>query len=88
MVEKLFSPERVSQLEYFLQKTPKIEWQWMFVLGIMLGAFISSATSGSFRLQSVPDMWRGRFGGGVGLRAVTAFIGGAVLLFGARLAGG
>jgi hypothetical protein len=88
MVEKLFSPERVSQLEYFLQKTPKIEWQWMFVLGIMLGAFISSATSGSFRLQSVPDMWRGRFGGSVGLRAVTAFIGGAVLLFGARLAGG
>jgi hypothetical protein len=88
MVEKLFSPERVSQIEYFLQKTPKIEWQWMFVLGIMLGAFISSATSGSFRLQSVPDMWRGRFGGSVGLRAFTAFLGGAILLFGARLAGG
>ncbi len=88
MVEKLFSPERVSQLEYFLQKTPKIEWQWMFVFGIMLGAFISSVTSGSFRVQPVPDMWRGRFGESVGLRAVTAFLGGAIALFGARLAGG
>jgi hypothetical protein len=88
MLERIFSPEHVSRLAYFLRETPKVEWQWMFVLGIMLGSFISAVTSGSFRVHAVPDMWRGHFGGGVGLRAFTAFVGGAVLLFGARLAGG
>jgi hypothetical protein len=88
LIEKVFSPERVEQLEYFVSKTPKIEWQWMFVVGIMIGAFISSITSGSFRVQAVPDMWRGRFGTAVGKRAAVAFTGGVLVLFGARLAGG
>ena len=36
----------------------------------------------------VPGVWRNRFGGSVGKRMVAAFIGGFIILFGARLAGG
>jgi hypothetical protein len=88
MIEELFAPERVSQLAYFESKTPKIDWQWMFVFGIFLGSLISAVTSASFRWQALPDMWRNRFGSSLGKRAIVAFLGAAVAMFGARLAGG
>ena len=88
MIEELFAPERVSQLAYFESKTPKIDWQWMFVIGIFLGSLISSVTSASFRWQALPDMWKNRFGSSLGKRAIVAFLGAAVAMFGARLAGG
>jgi hypothetical protein len=83
-----FGPERVEQMDYFRAIVPGVDWQWMFVLGILLGALVSSVTSGSFRLKSVPDMWRSRFGGSVFRRAAVAFLGGLVSLYGARMAGG
>jgi len=88
MVEELFSPERVAAMEYFVKELPQIDWQWMFVIGIFLGSLISAVTSGSFRLQAVPDMWERRFGPSRAKRAVIAFIGAAVAMFGARLADG
>jgi uncharacterized membrane protein YedE/YeeE len=88
MIEKLFDPDRVAKMEYFIREVPKIDWQWMVVLGIMLGSFIAAATSGSFRAQALPDMWRERFGPGVGNRAAVAFVGGIIAMFGARLADG
>ena len=88
MLERLFSAERVAAMEYFLKELPQIDWQWMFVIGIFLGSLISAVTSGSFRLQAVPDMWERRFGPSRAKRAVIAFIGAAVAMFGARLADG
>jgi len=88
MIEELFAPERVARLAYFESKTPEIDWQWMFVFGIFLGSLISSVTSASFRWQALPDMWKNRFGSSLGKRAIVAFLGAAVAMFGARLAGG
>ena len=88
MIEKLFSAERVVKMDYFIKEVPKIEWQWMFVFGIFVGSLISSTTSRSFKWKAVPDMWEDRFGPGKMKRAVVAFIGGMVAMFGARLAGG
>ena len=89
MIEQFFGPERVAQMDYFIRVAPKIDWQWMFMIGIIVGAFIAAVTSGSFNLQAVPDMWAERFGAkSIGRRAVFAFAGGAVAMFGARLAGG
>jgi hypothetical protein len=89
MIEQLFGLERVSEMEYFIKVVPRIDWQWMFVVGIFLGALISSITSGSFKLQAVPDMWAARFGEkSTGKRALVAFLGGIVAMFGARLADG
>lgn len=88
MIERLFSPEHVQALEYFSKEKPIIEWQWMFVAGIFVGSLISALTSGSFQLQAVPASWRERFGPSIGKRGLTAFFGGIVAMYGARLAGG
>lgn len=88
IIENFFAPERVAQMDYFIRYVPKIEWQWMFVFGIMLGSFIAAYSSGTFKKQWVPDMWQERFGMTPVKRGVMAFIGGAIGMFGARLAGG
>jgi uncharacterized protein len=89
LLEQLFDPERVASMQYFIKVAPKIDWQWMFVIGIFLGALISSLTSGSFKLQAVPDSWAAHFGSSsTAKRAVVAFIGGTVAMFGARMADG
>ncbi len=89
MIEQLFGPERVAQMAYFVKTVPEIDWQWMFMVGILLGAAIAAVTSGSFKLQAVPDMWAARFGAGSTVkRAVVAVVGGVVAMFGARLADG
>jgi len=88
LIEKIFSAERVGQMDYFVKTVPKIDWQWMFVFGIFIGSLAASRWSGTFRLQAVPDMWRDRFGTGIAGRAMVAFLGGLVAMFGARLAGG
>lgn len=88
MIEKIFNAEHVAKLEYFVKQTPKIEWQWMFVVGILAGAFISAMGSGSFKIQAIPSMWQSKFGSSTGKRALFAFSGGIIAMFGARLAGG
>ena len=89
LIEQLLGAERVAQMDYFIKTVPKIDWQWMFVVGIFLGALVSAVTSGSFKLQAVPDMWAERFGARSTVsRAVVAFVGGVVAMFGARLADG
>lgn len=88
MIEKVFGAERVAKMDYFIKEVPKIDWQWMFVCGIFIGSLVSSTTSSSFQWQAVPNMWAERFGPGKMKRAVVAFIGGMVAMFGARLADG
>lgn len=87
-IEGLFDPGRVSRMEYFSIYIPAVDWQVMMVAGILIGAFISSITSNSFRIRAVPEMWERHFGGSKLKRGLTAFAGGAILMFGARLAGG
>lgn len=88
MIEKVFSPERVAQMDYFMKEAPIVDWQWMFVAGIFFGASIAAKLSNSYRLQALPDMWRRRFGGSISKRACAAFVGGIIAMFGARLADG
>lgn len=88
LIEQAFSAERVGRMAYFVKTTPKIDWQWMFVAGVLIGALVAAKTSGTFRVQTVPDMWRERFGAGVLRRGLVAFAGGTVAMFGARLADG
>ncbi len=88
MIEQLFGAERVAKMEYFIREVPKFDWQWLFVAGIFVGAFLAARTAGEFRLQAVPDMWRERFGASAWHRGAVAFVGGIVAMFGARLADG
>jgi hypothetical protein len=75
-------------LEYFVKETPKIDWQWMFVVGIFLGSLVSSAASRTFDWQALPPMWQSRFGPNLKKRWLFAFLGGTIAMFGARLADG
>jgi uncharacterized membrane protein YedE/YeeE len=74
--------------QHLLQNKPKVEWEVMLVLGIVLGALLAATTGGELTGTWVPAMWAERFGDGLGLRLAVAFAGGAVMAFGARLAGG
>lgn len=73
---------------YWAKHMPKWDYGMLFVVGTLGGALISSLVSRSFRVEAVPAVWRERFGGSVIKRMVVAFFGGAVMLFGARMAGG
>jgi len=88
MIEKLFGSERVAHMPYFVKEVPKIDWQWMFVIGVLIGSLIASTTSRTFQWKPIPDMWEKRFGPSKLKRGVIAFIGGVIAMFGARLADG
>ncbi|MBI4709781.1 MAG: YeeE/YedE family protein [Nitrospirae bacterium] len=87
-IEQFFASSHSSGLEYFQRFAPEVDWQAMLVLGILIGSFISAKSDGSFRLTAVPDLWASRFGQGKLRRGIFSFIGGIILMFGARLAGG
>jgi uncharacterized protein len=88
LLERTVAPERVAANEYFTREKVRVDWQFMLVLGIFLGALLSSATDGSFKIESVPPTWKDRFGPSVGKRAAAAFLGGAIAMVGARMADG
>ncbi len=88
MIESLFAPERTAALPYFVKEKPIIDWQWMEVLGILIGAFIAAKLSGDFKSRFVPPMWEKRFGPDRFKRWFVAFLGGIILMFGARMADG
>ncbi len=88
LLEKAISPETVRENAYYQKKKPGIDWKVMLVLGVPLGAFLAAILNGEFRLRWVPDRWRERFGPSPAFRAVGAFVGGFLILYGARLAGG
>lgn len=69
-------------------KSPKIDWGWMLVLGVFLGAFLSSKLSGDRKHPTVPNLWSWKFGESAGRRFGGAFLGAALMLFGARVAQG
>lgn len=88
MLEKIFRGKKVEERPYFQETQPKVDWQFMLVIGIVIGAFISALISNSFRLQVVPDVWYAAFGSNRVLRIAVGFVGGIFLGFGSRWADG
>lgn len=60
----------------------------MLLIGVFLGSMLSSRLSGDRSNIAVPPLWRWRFGESTGKRFAAAFIGGALMVLGARVAGG
>lgn len=87
-VEQTVTPENVLTNEYLVKNKPKVDWQMMVVAGIFVGALISAGLGRSAKLETVPPIWRQRFGASSTRRGIGAFIGGIILMFGARLADG
>ncbi|HUT34482.1 MAG TPA: YeeE/YedE thiosulfate transporter family protein [Planctomycetota bacterium] len=88
MIERLFRGTRVDEQPYYQQFKPVVDWEWMLVLGLLLGAAASSWLSGEFALHWVPPLWAARAGADPAARWAVALFGGICLGFGARWAGG
>ena len=88
MLEGAVRGGKVKDMAYYRQFVPEIDWEWMLVLGIAAGSFTSAWLSGEFRLEWVPSIWAAAFGPGHWPRLIVAFVGGILLSFGARWAGG
>lgn len=65
-----------------------LTYGFMFVLGLPIGAFVAALATGRLSSRSVPALWAARFGPSRGKRFAWAFVGGFLLLFGARFGGG
>lgn len=89
IIWKKYDKERVEGTAYFQKYTPMIDWQWMLVLGVIIGSFISAITAGVFSPSLLPaadfasplnQIFAGRF--------FSALVGGILIGFGSRMAGG
>jgi uncharacterized membrane protein YedE/YeeE len=72
----------------YLDHNSWINWQSASVFGIFIGAYIAAAFSKQTAKAYSPEIWNNRFGSSRLKRSIGAFIGGVIILFGARLAGG
>jgi hypothetical protein len=88
MIARLFARRQVDENAYFEKFPPRVDWEWMLVVGVVVGAFLSAALSGDLYALLVPERWVEAFGEGVSLRLVVALFGGILMGFGARWAGG
>lgn len=66
----------------------QVSWQWILVLGVVIGGFIGKLLSREKKAPEIPTLWKERFGNRPQMRLVHAFLGGFLLLIGARIAGG
>ncbi len=87
-IEEFFSPASTESISYYVIQKIKIDWQFMLVVGITIGAFLSSLANGTFKIEWVPPIWREQFGNSAVKRAAGAFVGGIFAMYGARLADG
>lgn len=84
----LISKPHTDSLKFYQDETPKIDWGVMLLFGIVLGGFLAAFSGDEFKLSVVPLLWESHFGNSVPLRLAVAFLGGIIMAFGARLAGG
>lgn len=94
-LERLVAPDHVDQTAYFVKylgtaasPKPIIEWQFALVVALIVGAAVAARLGGSTHRETVPALWAWRFGDSKALRLLGAFVVGAVMLIGARIAGG
>lgn len=89
MVGKLFAPRHTESLKYYQDFKPKVDWETMLVVGVIGGAFLAAWHGSEITGEWLPAMWTARFGAdSLALRLGAAFLGGGLMAFGARMAGG
>lgn len=88
MLERLFRGAKVKEKPYYQKFALEIDWEWMLVAGVVIGAFLAATLSGDFELKWVSSRWAVAFGPGALGRLIVAFLGGILMGLGARWAGG
>jgi len=91
-VTTLASPEHIKTNPYYAKeisaKNPLFDWQFFLVLALPFGALIGAWLAKDFHVERVPKLWEWRFGPSTVKRYIAAFVGGVILIYGARMAGG
>ena len=80
-------PNYVAAKEHYQLIPGPGSWLMAFVLGMAIGGFIAGR-SFPVPVRDVPEIWEQKFGPGRLRRYAAAFLGGFLILFGSRLAGG
>jgi uncharacterized protein len=88
MLESIISRKKAAAMPYYKKFTPTVDWQWILVLGVVIGAFLSAYLSGTLSVLAVPPLFAGAFGTDPILRSAVALLGGILMGVGARWAGG
>jgi uncharacterized protein len=89
MIGRLVAPRHIASIPYFQNNKPVIGWTFMIVLGAIFGSFLAAWTGGELTGTYLQDMWTARFGDdSYMLRTGVALLGGGLMAFGARMAGG
>ncbi|HEY2988148.1 MAG TPA: YeeE/YedE thiosulfate transporter family protein [Candidatus Binatia bacterium] len=90
MLVQVVAPAHVAANAYWQQVKPILDWQFMLVIGIPMGAFLAARLSHKpvkFTTE-LPQTWVGRFGTNSARRWLGGLLGGIFVGFGARLADG
>jgi hypothetical protein len=90
MLVELVAPAHVATNAYWQKVKPIVDWQFMLVLGIPIGAYLSARLSQrvvNFTCE-LPGPWVNRFGNSPARRWTLGLLGGIFVGFGARLADG
>ncbi|MGI5832761.1 MAG: YeeE/YedE thiosulfate transporter family protein [Thermoguttaceae bacterium] len=88
LLERLFRGPKVDERPYYQQFAPRIDWDWMLVFGVLVGALASSLLAGQVEWLWVPAKWAAEIGTCAPTRWLVALLGGFLAGFGARWAGG
>ena len=89
LIGKTIAPRHTSRLKYFKENPPRVDWELLFVSAVVIGALLAAWHGGELTQRWVPPMWAERFGeNSLWLRGIVALLGGVLMSFGARMAGG
>jgi uncharacterized membrane protein YedE/YeeE len=90
MIVGAVDPAHVAGNAYYQTVKPVVDWQFMLVLGLPVGAYLASRLSrGSVRFTTaLPEVWVSRFGTSRARRWAVGLCGGILVGFGARFADG
>jgi uncharacterized membrane protein YedE/YeeE len=79
----------LEDYDYAKKTVASGSWQIVMLFGALLGGFLTSIfITKSFGIRLVPSLWKDRRGSSVLNRFFWSFIGGFLIVFGARTAGG
>lgn len=81
------APDYVAGKEHYRMMPGPGSWLMAFVLGMAIGGFIGGRSFGQ-PVTDVPNAWEKCYGPSRSKRYLATFVGGFLILFGARLAGG
>ena len=85
----ILGADKVAANTYWAKTAiPTWDYSTLFLLGTVLGALLSALLCGVFKFSADSAVWTESFGPSKTKRLIAAFIGGIIIMYGARLADG